>query len=314
VAAVGDHRVAGGDLQRRQLRGAERGGEVARQFIPAEAETFHIGQRLVDADVPHQADGHQVARAIEGFAQADRAEEVATGVAWAPVITLRTIAEDQGRIVDQAGRGVAMIQRRAVEERLERGAGLTARLGYPVVVALDKGEAAGQCLDGAGLRGQHHPGALRLGDLRQLVLVLLIQRLYPDQVAALQYVSGLARVRSHAVGAQVGARPAHGFPTDGAALAVAQYHADRLRAHLADNGGPQAAHAALGPQQLLPLLRRGLRVARLRAAVAVALVIGHQPGAQGLVGQRLQFAVDRGIYVVTVDIGVGTEALEHVQR
>ena len=152
MAAVGDDRVAGSYLQRRQFRGAQRGRQVAWQLFAAEAEAFHVGQRLVHPDVLHQANGYQVTRAVEGFTQADRAEKIAAGVAWPPVTTLGAVVEHQRGVVDQAGGGIAMVQRCAVEEGFERGAGLPAGLGYPVVVTLHEGKPACQRLDGAGFR------------------------------------------------------------------------------------------------------------------------------------------------------------------
>ena len=144
-------------------------------------------------------------------------------------------------------------------------------------------------------------------------MAILLGRLHPDEITALQHIGWLARIRPHAVGAQVRARPAHGFPGDGGAVTVTQQDADRIRAHLADDGRAQAAHAALGGEQFGQLFGGGIGMARFRAAVAVALVIDHQAGAQGVVGQGLQATVDRGVDMIAVDISVGAEPLEHLQ-
>src|SRR5690606_6612073 len=61
VTAVGHYRIAGGYLQRGQLRRTERSGQVARQVAAIEAETLDVAQGFIHAYVHHQPHGNQIA-------------------------------------------------------------------------------------------------------------------------------------------------------------------------------------------------------------------------------------------------------------
>ncbi len=125
VAAVGEGAPAGGDFHWRQRRGTQRQGQVARQVLLVEAEPGDVVDGLVDAEALQQADRNQVARLVQRFAQANRAEEGVGVVLRSPDLVQVLVDEHDRRIVDQAGCGVAVVQGCTINERLEARARLT---------------------------------------------------------------------------------------------------------------------------------------------------------------------------------------------
>ena len=91
-------------------------------------------------------------RTCTGLRAADRAEEGIGVVLRSPDLVQVLVDEHDRRIVDQAGGGEAVVQGRAVDERLETGARLALGLDRAVVVALLEGEAADQRADRPVLR------------------------------------------------------------------------------------------------------------------------------------------------------------------
>ncbi len=130
VAAVGKGTPAGGDFHRRQRRGAQGQGQVWRQVLFVEAEARDVVDGLADAHCLQQTDRHQVARLVQRLTQADRAEEGVGVVLRAPDFVQVLVDEHDRCVVDQAGGGVAVIQRCAVDERLEARTRLTLGLQW----------------------------------------------------------------------------------------------------------------------------------------------------------------------------------------
>jgi len=152
VAAVGKGAPARGDFHRRQGCSAQRQRKVARQVLLVEAELGDVVDGTVHAHGLQQADRHQVARLVQRFTQADRAEEGVGVVLGSPFIVLVLVEEHDWRIVDQAGGSVAAVQCSTIDERLEARAWLALGLHGTVVVTLLEREAADQGADGAVLR------------------------------------------------------------------------------------------------------------------------------------------------------------------
>ena len=216
---------------------------------------------------------------------------------------------DDRCVVDQRGRRVAAIQRRAVKERLEAGAGLAAGLHHAVVVALLEGEAAHQGEDGAVLRIQRNQRALRGGQLTEGQAAVRLA-LHADQVAGLHHVAGLLRPVTDVVGVQVGAGPLHGFPAH-RLLALAGQHQDAVFFQLADDGRLQAAEAALLGQLLLPGFAGLAAIAGFRATVTVTLVVALQAQVYGAVGEALQVAGHGGVDVEAFRVGLAAVQADH---
>ena len=184
-AAVREHREPVRHLERRQLRRAERGGQVRRDVLGRQAEALHVLAREADADLAHDADRHEVARARERVAQPRRAVEAAGVVARAPVFLLHGLARrrrvdaladadlgirrlvDDRRVEHDGGGRESGLQRRRVDEGLERGTRLAARLDHAVELRGVVVEAARQRDDRAVVRVERDEGALDLRDLRE---------------------------------------------------------------------------------------------------------------------------------------------------
>ena len=134
----------------------------------------------------------------------------------------------EGLVLDDGGRGKAVLEGRRVDDRLEGGAGLAQGLDGAVELAFLKGVAADHGLDLAGLvvHGQERP--VHLGLLLQGQLQLLLARVHgqdPEQ----GHVPGLEQARQGLAGPLGGggrqlaleAGDAH----RGLALADLQHHA-----------------------------------------------------------------------------------------
>ena len=145
--AVGEHRVGRDHVVERRLAGAERIGEQLRHVV-VDAEALGVLADDVHADVLGDAHRHQVARLLEPGADRRRAVELLVGVLRPPDAGA---GRHLDRRVDHDGRrAVAVVERRGVDEGLERRARLAQRLGGAVEDARLVGEAA--------LHGEHAPG------------------------------------------------------------------------------------------------------------------------------------------------------------
>src|SRR5690606_13943720 len=225
VAAVGEGGPASGDFQGREAGGTKCQGQVSWQILRLEAEAFDVAQAAVDSHVLEQANGNQVTRLVQRFAYADRPEEGVVVVLRPPLLRQVVVGEDDRGVVDQGGGGVAIVQRSAVDEGLEAGAGLAFRLNGAVVVALVEGETADERLDGATVRVEGDQGALRGGDLDEAQAVVSLA-LDAHDIADLDDIPRLLRARAQAVGIEEGPSPLHGVPGNGLLLRVAGQHQD----------------------------------------------------------------------------------------
>src|SRR5690606_3701935 len=121
--------------------------------------------------------------------QRQRAGIVAAGVLGPP--HLAAIGDGDGRVEHDRVRPVSGIQRRGIDEGLERRAGLPPRLRRAVEHRVLEREAADQRLHAARIGVHRHEGALNLWDLAHRPAFVLA--LYMDDVARLPQIAGAAR-------------------------------------------------------------------------------------------------------------------------
>src|SRR5690606_35049790 len=138
----------------------EREGKVSGQRALREAEALDEARRVRRAECVHDANRYQVARSHERLAQTHGAAKFARVVLRAPACFERRILDHERRIVDDARRREALIERGRVEERLERRPGLASGLNGTVVVAGVIVEAADERRDRAVLRVERDESAL----------------------------------------------------------------------------------------------------------------------------------------------------------
>src|SRR4029453_7539349 len=94
--------------------------------------------RAADAVLLQHLRRGYVDRFLEGLLVGDGAPELAIVVVGLPRLAIATGGELDRRIVDDAGRGLAGFERGQIDERLERGAGLTPGLDGAVELALEE--------------------------------------------------------------------------------------------------------------------------------------------------------------------------------
>ncbi len=216
------------------------------QILRPETEMRDVIHRVGDADGLQQADRDQVAGFVQCFAQADGAEEGVVVVLRPPDPVHAFFNENDRRVVHQAGGIETGVQRGAVNEGLEAGAGLALGLDRPVVVALLEGEPTRQCLDRA-IRGVER-------DQRRLGLRNLAEQgafslpANADDIARFDHVGGPLGNRAEAVGTEKGACPFHAFPCHRVLRSIAGHRMNPVAADLGHDGGMHAAQAAAGAQ------------------------------------------------------------------
>src|SRR5262249_30254619 len=99
---------------------------------------------LVHAQFVGETHGHDVARKLEPPSQRGHTEEVSLlEILRAPNADPRPLVEFERSVEDLRDRGVAVVERGRVDERLERGAGLTHRLHGAIELAGGVAESSG---------------------------------------------------------------------------------------------------------------------------------------------------------------------------
>ena len=165
VAAVGEHRVGAGHLQRRDRAGAERHGQVLRMARRVEAE---LAQVVMDIRYRHraqQAHRRHVLRLRQRAAHRDRAVEHAVVVLRRPGLAGVFARHVERRIQDQRGRRKALFQRRRIQERLDRRSRLAPGLRHVIELLQVVVEAADQRVVRAGIGVDRHEGGRHLRQL-----------------------------------------------------------------------------------------------------------------------------------------------------
>ncbi|GJE73413.1 hypothetical protein CHKEEEPN_4978 [Methylorubrum podarium] len=235
---------------------------------------------------------------LDAVAQGVRAAGLAVVVRGRPRL-LAGAGLDGDRRVEHHGRGgVAVVERRRVDDRLERGAGLAHRLGGAVELGFLVGEAADHGVDAPRIGVHRDDGAGHLGLLAQAVGALgRIERLDVDHVAHLQR------------GGDRAAGPLHAFRGDRAGLALLREGAAGLalglEADLGDAaigvqhhgeppGGDVAERRHLG-DRLAPVAAGQVDLV-LGAAPAAGLVVAHEAVDERLARQRLHLRVEGGAH------------------
>ena len=199
------------------------------------------------------------------------------------------------RVEDLRGGRVALVERRRVDDRLERRAGLPLRLGGAVELGFVEREAADH--------RQHPPGErihrdARAADLRDLTQAVLADaprhRFDVEDVAGLdQRLWGPARP-AIAVG-----RDRAGLPVlnDGAGLVVLGLESDADRRAADVEGDRELPRLDVGVgrnvgQRHAPVLAE--IDALERSVPAMGFVVAHQPVDQGLARHQLNLGIERG--------------------
>ena len=294
VPAVGEHRVGGGGLERRDLAAPEGEGEAVRQTLPIETEALDVVEGEVHADLAQQADRDQVARLDERFSQPGRPEELAAVVLGPPHGLEGGVVEHHRGVVDQARGGEAPREGRRVDEGLEAGSGLPAGLGPAVELAATEVEASRHREDGP-VRGVHgDEGALDLRDLGELPPPCGPE--HPDAVSRGQHVRCLLGRWPPAVDVHVGSRPFDALEGEDDLALAANVHRRLLRPGPSDQGGQEPADRRHVLEQGFDSgrVRRAFEfVPVFRPAVAMAPVVLDEGFAKGAHRRRLEAAVDR---------------------
>ncbi len=224
-------------------------------------------------------------------------------IARSPDRLPRTGVEGDFGVLDDGGRRVASLQRRQIDEWLEGRAGLAQRLGRPVVLAQLVAEAAGHGEHAAGVRIHGDDAAADIGDLPEpegagrigLALVLTGDRFDQHHVSHLQRIARPLDRPAEALAFQRRPRPAQLVQRDPPLRAIGKPDRGLTRIGLQHHGQLPGADAAgrLQLGQAFDPARAGRDLAQ-GAAPAMAAVIGDEPVAQRLVGDRLQLRIDRG--------------------
>ena len=162
-AAIGEHRIRRDHPHDRGFAGAERIGKIVRQII-IDAEAFGIFTDQGHADILRQPHRHGVDRPFEGLTQRNGATVTAhrkilrTPDAGAlPLIDLdRPVDHDRRR-------GVAIVHRRRIDQRLEGRSRLSIGLGRAIELALVEREATHHRENAAGPRIHRDHGAGHFG-------------------------------------------------------------------------------------------------------------------------------------------------------
>ena len=132
-AAVREHGVGAGDLEQRSFARAERDRQVRRE-LAREAEPLRVGHHDRRPDLFHHLDRRDVARILQRAPQRHRSLELV-------VVILRLVDLSGARRVadrlvhDQRRRGQAAVDRRRIDDRLERRSELAVGLHGAIELA-----------------------------------------------------------------------------------------------------------------------------------------------------------------------------------
>jgi hypothetical protein len=147
-ALIRERRVRAGDLEQRRVARPQRNRQVRREVL-LEAEPLGVGEDGLRPERVHHLDRGDVARLFERPPQGDRAFELV-------IVIVRAVdGAVAGRIADRRvdedrGRREAAVDRRRVDDRLERGSELAVGLHGAVELAAVEVPAADHRLDLSG--------------------------------------------------------------------------------------------------------------------------------------------------------------------
>ncbi|CFP49475.1 Uncharacterised protein [Bordetella pertussis] len=306
IAAVGEHAVGVGDLQRGGAAGAQRQRQHGGPARLLEAEAGEVVARVLGADGLQDADRHHVLGPIQPFAQGEHGLVAVAVVLGLPGARAGLLGgQHEGLVVDLGGRGHAALERGGIDERLDGGAGLAPRLGDAVERAAVEVEAAYHGADRAVGRRHRYQGRLQRGHVDDFpgvaVLVQVHHRAAPDA----QRILGVGGQRAGHDGQRflvvdgddVGGGAGHGHRGG----AGRQHHAGqqvvavgRLVLHAVEDfvEGLGVLFDAVGQVDL-----------RLRAGIGRAPGVVEHARAHRAIGGLLGLGIDSGVDVDAVRIG-----------
>ena len=191
VAAVGEHRVCGSHLHRRDRPRAQGHRQVGQVLFFLEAKARDPVPRVLRSDRLQDADRHHVLRACQCRAHAHRAVELAVVVLGFPGLPAGHVGvEEQCGVVDERGGREALFQGGRVDEGLEARTRLAPGLRDMVELVLVVVEPAHKRPDGATGGVDRDKGALDLGQLGDFPGAFRCLR-HPDHRAAADADVGL---------------------------------------------------------------------------------------------------------------------------
>ena len=305
TAAIGKHGIGLGHSQHRSLAGAERERQIGRQVI-VDAEPLGVFGDQRHADVLGKPHRHDVARVLDAEAQGLRP------VIFSGRIIFRPPWREPGALVDldrrvhhHRRRRIAVIERRRVDERLERGTGLAQRLRGAVELALVVREASDKREHPAGQRFHHNEPARHFGKLTQPILRRIFAgRLHINHVARRQHLAH-PRDELAPLGSYRRLRPLHAIerndadltlPGDRPAGLAPGLQADARRLVAGFEHDRQSPRRDIG--QSLDVGELGAPVARHveldhRTPPALRLVEMHETVVEGFAGHHLHLGLER---------------------
>ncbi len=286
-------------------RGVGRGHAQVGRFACPQCHRQHRIEGVVDAEhlgvfgherhaqILRQPDGHDVAGILDALAERLRPVKTLRVVLRPPDRAVR-IDHLDGRIEDHRGRRISIVERRRIDDRLERRSGLSQRLRRAVEFGFRVREPADHREDAPGARVHGHQCALDLGHLLQGVIArLALDRRHVNHVADLE---DRRELLAHPF--DIGSREGADHPV-GQQLALdvgARAEADLglVGVHLEDHGQRPFGHVAQRPDgrdRLAPIARNidgcdGL-------AEAPVLIVLDQPVHQGAACIFLQRRFER---------------------
>ena len=226
LAAVGQHRIGRGHAQQRRLARAKRHREIGRQIV-IDAEALGVFGDERHADVAGKAHGHLVDRMFDAIAQRVRTARLAFEILGTPDAKARPLIDFNRRVEHNRRRRITIVERRRIDEGLERGTRLAQRLRRPVEHGLVEGKSADHGEDAARIGIHGDDRAADLGDLAQAIFARpAVDCIDIDYVAR--------RQRGPPAGA---AGPAHAHIGEGAGFALAHDLAGLLASRLQANAG-----------------------------------------------------------------------------
>ena len=169
LAAVGEHRIGGGQPHQGRFAGTKRHRQVGRQIV-VDTEALGIFGDERHPDIAGEPHGHLIDRMFDPIAQSMGTARLALEILRTPNPKTRSLI-DFDRLVENDGRWrIAIVECRGVDKRLERGTRLAQRLRRAIEFGLVERKTADHGEDAAGIGVHHDDRAADFRDLAQPVL------------------------------------------------------------------------------------------------------------------------------------------------
>jgi len=128
-----ENAVCAGELEKRYLATSKRKGEISPKFA-RNTEPLGVLNHRIDPDSGNDIGGNEVTRFFERYPQRDRPKKLFIKIRWGPIL-IPNPKRARSVVDDRRGRIFVPIDRRKIENRFKRRAGLTKRLGRPIKLA-----------------------------------------------------------------------------------------------------------------------------------------------------------------------------------